>query len=608
MTIRAHREPCTSTDASTGGHDRAVQLRAPVCAVCLIVLHVAILVHLDFRNSPIATEPGHIAAGYSHWRLNRFDLLSVNPPLVRSVAAVALVVLGCEEDWRRYDDDPRQGHIFGNDWLAANGKRSFRLITWGRLLCIPFSVLGAAACYRWGCSAFGRWSGVFGTGVWCLSPLLVGHAALILPDLPAAAMALAAAYSFRQWLLRQGWRATAWLSLWLGLAQLTKLTLLVLYPLWFLLWIGIRLFARRRHDLGREACMLSVAFLGSLVVLNLGYTGEGLFEPLGSYTFHSKSLSGVTPHEVAMVKGGNRFAGTTLASLRVPLPRAYLRGLDKQLSDFDVPQASFLAGEYRRGGWLHYYLLGLILKTPLALLLLFLLAVALSIRFSSFRGNAVDEVLLVLHFAAILTLVSVHTAFNHHLRYALPAVPFACVWVGKVARVVSLRLRSLRIMVAGFTAWFMVASLAVHPHQYAYFNELIGGPSGGPKFFSESNVAWGQDVGALKEWLDAHQNPAKLYLHDHLPYTAWALDMRWGEMPAIPLTDAERPLAVVPGRYVINVCYLYQWMGAFDYLLALRPVAKIGWSYNIYEISAREAERLQREFSARRPLATRTDS
>jgi 4-amino-4-deoxy-L-arabinose transferase-like glycosyltransferase len=58
-------------------------------------------------------------------------------------------------------------------------------------------------------------------------------------------MGLAACYAFRLWLRKPGWCQTIIAGAVLGLAELTKFTLIVFYPLWLVMWIVYRLPERR---------------------------------------------------------------------------------------------------------------------------------------------------------------------------------------------------------------------------------------------------------------------------------------------------------------------------------------------------------------------------
>lgn len=73
-----------------------------------------------------------------------------------------------------------------------------------------------------------------------------------------------------------------------------------------------------------------------------------------------------------------------------------------------------------------YYLYGLAIKEPVGFIVLALMADRMTARRRDFWRD--EGVLLA---PAVLVLVSSQTGFNHHLRYVLPAFPFAFIWIGK---------------------------------------------------------------------------------------------------------------------------------------------------------------------------------
>jgi hypothetical protein len=50
--------------------------------------------------------------------------------------------------------------------------------------------------------------------------------------------------------------------------------------------------------------------------------------------------------------------------------------------------------------------------------------------------------------------------------------------------------------------WHVAESATIRPDYLAYFNQLAGGPSEGYKHLADSSLDWGQDLPALKRWLD----------------------------------------------------------------------------------------------------------
>ena len=114
-----------------------------------MLLQTSLLSWISFLNSPVVDEVGHFPAGISHWRFQSFDLYRVNPPLIRTVAAIPVLFSSCKEDWGRYKGAPlvREEFRIGQSFAAANGERFFLFVSLARLACIPFSLLGTAIAF-----------------------------------------------------------------------------------------------------------------------------------------------------------------------------------------------------------------------------------------------------------------------------------------------------------------------------------------------------------------------------------------------------------------------------------------------------------------------------
>ncbi|MCR4412686.1 MAG: glycosyltransferase, partial [Thermoguttaceae bacterium] len=335
----------------------------------LLAIHAALLGYGGCHDSMTWDEIGHLPAGISHWQRGEFSLYRVNPPLVRMVATIPVVLAGAKTYW-----GPRptgigvrpEFHPVGTEFLKLNGARSFRLLTLARWTCIPFSLLGAYVCFRWASELHGGAAGLVAATLWCFCPNVLAHGRLITPDVGAAALGLAAAYVYWRWLKSPSWSSAVVAGILLGLAELAKTTWIILFALWPLLWLAWN--ARRPVRLGGggrllEAAQLAAILAAGLVSINAGYGFEGSFRRLGEFRFCSRALANGGPDWRGNVYG-NRFAGTWLAAMPVPLPENYLLGLDAQQWDFDRRQWSYLRGQWRLGGWWYYYLYALSVKVP----------------------------------------------------------------------------------------------------------------------------------------------------------------------------------------------------------------------------------------------------
>ncbi|NOX56392.1 MAG: phospholipid carrier-dependent glycosyltransferase [Planctomycetes bacterium] len=346
---------------------------ARAALAALLLAHAGLLAHGATQHSPTMLEPAFLVSGISHWQFGRFELFRVNPPLVRMVAALPVLAAGCETDWSRYYDGPgsRAEFPLGSDFVKVNGERSIWLFTVARWACIPFSVLGGLFCFLWARELWGsEWSGLIAAALWCFEPNVLAHGELITADCAAASFGLGAGYFFWRWLRRPGWDRAFLAGLFLGLAELTKTTWIILFGLWPLLWVvfgrGLRVEGRasksRRRGEPRGAPLMQLAFLllFAVYLINVAYGFDGTLTRLEDFTFVSRTLTGAKETG----KPGNRFANTWLGELPVPLPKQYVLGIDTQKSDFERPHRSYLAGEWKEGGWWYYYLYGLWVKVP----------------------------------------------------------------------------------------------------------------------------------------------------------------------------------------------------------------------------------------------------
>jgi hypothetical protein len=591
-------------------------MRHRLVIASFLCLHAGLLAWSDCCHSPTWNEPAHLAAGISYWEFGRFDLYRVNPPLVRTVAALPVLLAGYEPDWRGFDDRGRPVFRLAQKLMAANGEHSTWLITIARWACIPFSLIGALFSYFWARDLYGNRAGLLALVLWCLSPNIFAHASLMTPDTAATALGVAACYWFWKWLKQPTWMRAFVAGLALGIAELTKMTLVVFYAVLFVVWFAYRV-RLRSHRPGAidievessrwrtELSMVGLTFAVSLYVLNLGYAFEASCQSLGDFEFVSELLGGA---DAAQGKHGNRFRDIGLERLPVPLPANYLQGIDVQRRDFEYfGRQSYLLGEFSEQGWWYYYLYGLTVKVPLGLWVLLILAVGRRITRcaqgergkceSNAKVNWRDEIAVLVPLFAILALVSSQSGFSHHFRYILPIFPFAFIWISQVAEYTS---RASRIVVGLAVLWFVGSSLSVYPHSLSYFNELAGGPRGGHAHMIHSSIDWGQDLLYLKHWVDEHPEAKPLHLIYCGDFDPQLLGIEF-EAPEFthPPDGSPSTLALKPGWYAVSVNFLrgYEWRapigdGRFvsvpqascTALLEREPAALAGYSIYIYEI------------------------
>ena len=560
----------------------------------LLTMHASLLAWSATRHSPNLNEPAHLVAGISHWKFGRFELYRVNPPLVRMVATLPVLATDAKYDWSEFYEWPGARPVFniGRRFIENNDEKSIRYFTIARWACIPFSLLGGYVCYLWAKELYGPLAGLFSLILWCFSPNMLAHGGFFTPDCGATALGIMAAYFFWKWLRQPNWRLVIIAGFILGLAELSKSTWIILFGLWPLLWLVWKVSQKSDNSPSwkkQATQLLCILFLG-LYVLNLGYGFEGSFTKLNQYEFISNSLAGYESEEQrAKGQKADWFKDSLLGEIPIPLPKNYVIGIDVQKRGFEnFGRESYLRGEFRDYGWWYYYLYALAIKVPIGYWIIFLMAFLHAFyRKSAGNSNWRDGLVLAAPSLTILIIVSYQTGFNHHMRYVLPILPFAFIWMGQSALWIAEEKKMAAFVTSMSLFWAIGSSLIIYPHSLSYFNEFIGGPMNGHKHLINSNIDWGQDLLFLKKWIKEHPEAKPL----HLCYYGDCHPKDLGiDYPLPPINEMLKPdFQPAPGWYAISVNYLrgYGWRqpkDGFSYFQSYEPDATAGYSIYIYHI------------------------
>jgi len=524
-----------------------------LAVVGLLSLHYALAARSLLQENPTVDEVAHLPAGVTYWQKGTFRLYHHNPPLVKLVAALPVIWANPVTEplyqlasWR--SPDPSQA-TFSQSFALLNAQRYFEFFQLARLMMPLFSIAGGLAVFAWSRRLYGTWGGLLSLSLWVFCPNILAHARLVTSDLGSTALGVAATYLFWRYLRQPTWRWAALAGVMLGLAQLTKFSMLLLYAIWPFLWLVRLIVATPRDErTGRlpKALVHGVAIaVLSIATIDAGYLFEGVGIPLGNFEFGSRTLTRPVapgmkrPHsknellDVTWQFRVNRFRGGWLGLIPCPLPEHYMLGFDEQKIETEriptrlwkavrannvalalaVPESAdeertgywvYLNGQLQKTGWWYYYLLALAYKVPEGSWVLAVFALA-SLRFvRRSRSEWSDEITLWTVPLAILFSISFLTDINLGLRYVLAILPYVFIATGKLVPWM-LELKRTRkwvmtSLVAGSLGSTIAASIWIHPDYLAYFNWAAGGPDRVPARLIDSNLDWGQDLVALQKW------------------------------------------------------------------------------------------------------------
>lgn len=124
------------------GNPLLVRFRVEFQSIMLfgvLAIHGGLLAWIALINAPVFDEIAHLPSGLAHWHYRNFGLYSVNPPLMRMIASVPLLLVSPKTDWISIPDDAysRPEFVVGSNFMVANMFDSFWYFTLCRWAQIP---------------------------------------------------------------------------------------------------------------------------------------------------------------------------------------------------------------------------------------------------------------------------------------------------------------------------------------------------------------------------------------------------------------------------------------------------------------------------------------
>jgi hypothetical protein len=436
------------------------------------------------------------------------------------------------------------------------------LLLRGRFVVIGLGLALAGLVFVWARTLFGPPGGLLALALCAFDPNLIAHAALATTDLGVTLFFFAALYFLWRTCLRVRAGDAVLTAASVALALVTKFSALLLVPLALVLVFGRALIpmpwpvgpgarvlaTRGARGLAAAALLALVAAASLLAIWGIyGFRYAAARDPARAAL--AEARLGLRPDPVTGRQPGHlsaeyavRRAVALLTSPppelpqapaepgafvgRMPseaaawllslvhrhrlVPEAYLCGLISAGGATRGGGATFLRGSYSLTGFRTYFVWTALLKTPLVTLVL---VVAALVRLA--RAREPDGLAAVFLLVPVLAYfgMAVNARLNLGHRHLLPIYPFLYVAAGGLGaawarwpprwRPAGARLALVAIAAGAFVVlappW---RPALVYPHYLAYFNELAGGPREGARSLVDSNLDWGQDLPALRRWLE----------------------------------------------------------------------------------------------------------
>jgi len=579
-------------------------------AAVLLIFMLALGFFSVLGDSTTMDELAHIPAGYSYIVQKDMRLNPEHPPLLKDLAGLAVLIgskitgtkinfPGQDASWQK---NINAQWDFGAKFLYQSGNDPDKIVLWARLPMLLIMLLLGFYVFKWCREIYGDKAGLIALFFYSFSPTFLAHSRLVTTDVGAAAAFFIALYYFVRWLKKQNLTNLIFAGVALGLAFLTKFSLILIIPLFgflTLVWVLVKNWPK-----GKPALLKSA--LKSFVWLALiGVIAMALVWPVYLYhTWNYPPDKQRADAEFILDSYGNRLlAEPVVRAADQPLLRPYgqfFLGVLMVIQRAVGGNTTYFLGEVSNLGWPSYFPIVFLLKVPLALLALMLISLACFIHQinrpffkKSFRwlkenfSQFALASLFILYWATTL-----RSNLNIGVRHILPTFPVLYILVsGQIAKLLNKKDSILKPLVTLVLIWYGLGTIMVYPFFLTYFNELAGGPENGYKYVTDSNLDWGQDLKRLVQYTQDN-NIQSIYL-DYFggdspayrfggKYQHW-----WGERNPKELPE-DAWLAVsatfLQGGRGVAAAGFNQTTGFYDWLNSYQPVAVIGNSIFVYHI------------------------
>ncbi len=543
---------------------------------------------------------------------------------------------------------------FGSAFTYHSGNDADKMIYYGRLPMLLILLLLGFYIFRWARELFGNQAALLALFLYSFSPTFIAHGRLVTTDVAAAAAIFISLYCFIRWLKDPGAKNLVIAGLVFGIALCAKFSVFLLAPLFcFLLiaWLVVSIYESRRPtgEMTEKEFIsptrLSLKYIGGFILIALltvimiyiiylphvwSYPMErqigDMRAILNSYSNGPDQVPLQSCHTLSRI--GRCPAEFTIWTASKPVLRPlaqYTLGLLMVFQRAAGGNTTYFLGEVSNTGWKTYFPIIYAIKEPLTIHILTVIALifaAYSLR-RPFWKEPLEHLLLwtknhiaefsMLSFIALYWASSLTSNLNIGVRHILPTFPLIYLLVGnQITKWLSIEGPTKKLSffgTIGFMAstligtiikylvvgillfWQIVSIINIYPYYLTYFNELVGGPTNGYRYVTDSNLDWGQDFKRLTNWVNKN-NVQEIYV-DYFGGTTgeYYLD---GKLK--PWWGSRDPKELPPNSYLaVSATLLQQGRGApapgytsptdyYDWLNFFKPVTVIGNSIFVYYI------------------------
>ncbi len=577
-------------------------------------------------DSAIVDEIAHIPAGYSYLKYGDYRLNPEHPPLIKELAAFPLLFLDLKFplDKPAWTQDVNGQWESGWNFLYHIGNNPDKILVASRLPIILLAVGLGFAIYEFCRRRYDTPTALVALILYAFSPDIIAHARFVTTDIGIATFTFLSFLAFFNFVQKRSRKSILVFAIFFALAQLAKFSAVILLPFFgFLLVLKIIFDKRPQGWLNRASHWLLpfvIAMVGALTLIWLFYIPTTINMPnnVQDNLIHSSLPDGYyTRYGQYMVKLND-----------IPLFKPiiqYALGIFMVANRVQSGNITYFLGEVTDQSFGWYFPVSFVMKTPLPMLIMMIVAIGFATwqylqrkpakvwqKLGEYTRNNFVELALG-SFIVFYSYLSIKGNLNLGIRHLFPMMPMIFILIAK--KVIDLgkiltkprHKRAYKVGLLGLCAWYIATAFVVYPNYLPYINGLFGGSAEAYRYLSDSNVDWGQDLKRLVKYIDSQPQIDKIavdYFGGGLPQYYFCVRkydanqqlienstgydcknskfLEWHAQDGVPPTN----YIAVSETYLMNDLFSSKLRGdsGYTWLRKQTPIIKIGDSIYVYKI------------------------
>lgn len=554
--------------------------KAQLIFFCLSIIFIILCMYTLRNMSYTVSEPIYIMAGY-YYLTEGETFYTGHPFLTHIISAIPLLFIDI--------DKPEPAEIYHpfefarKEWLYYGNNNADQIIFLARIPFILLSIFFAGFIFRWTRELFGLIPGTVALIFYFFNPDIIWNSVVVMTDLAVAGFMFISCYYLWKYLKEEKRKNLVYTGIFFGAAISSKSTALFIIPIYlgmFLImrkWIWKKTIKESLYILAIALILFSLMGIGEIApIYNQENPFYQQFEDARTNERLIKLANEYTNNEI--------FQEIIIVSLRdVSLPSSSsIQAYVSQFKHTVDGHSQYFNGEYSSHGIWYYYFFEYLVKTPLALIVLFIFSIFLAYKLKT--RDYKDEIAIILPIIIFLAITSFIMKLNLGLRHTLLVHFFLIIFIARLFQYQKYKTKIFPIIFSILVGIYILGTVLYAPNYIAYFNELLPAEQA-PAFVIDDSIDFGQSLILLGNYVKEN-NITNIKLRysgfEHPEYRG----ITYEKLDCKPTTGilAVSVNALYGGKFWYEGIQQIN-MDCYAWLREKEPIARVGYTIYVYNIT-----------------------